>query len=195
MTIRELVAALGVTTTAIRLQVDRLVGDGVLAVQKRGGRRGRPSDVFRLTEHGWSLVRHQYDRFLELLLAELADQEGVERVAELVGRVALRLADSYAERITGATMEERLTSWTELLREQDILAEVQQVDRLVVVRQCGCPYYRLARISQWFCSVHIQVLNHLMDGRVRRTRCVAEGDTHCEFEAESNRQGAPQGAG
>ena len=71
MTVRELVKALGVTTTAVRLQVDRLVRDGILTVDKRGGRRGRPSDVFRLTERGQSLVSHKYDELIhDIVLPE-----------------------------------------------------------------------------------------------------------------------------
>jgi predicted ArsR family transcriptional regulator len=187
MTVRELVKALGVTTTAVRLQVDRLVGDGILAVDKRGGRRGRPSDVFRLTERGQSLISHQYDGLIDDILTELAKRDGKKKVSDLLGSVAVRIADRYAERVNGAaTTQEKFERLADVLREQDIHAEVSFDGGRVVLRQCGCPYYKLARSNHSICGVHIGMLRRLSGLPVKRVRCIARGDTQCEFRIETN---------
>jgi predicted ArsR family transcriptional regulator len=186
MTVRQLVDALGVTTTAVRTQVDRLVGDGILAVAKRAGQRGRPSDVFRLTDLGRSLVGHRSDQLIDHILTVLTEQEGSKKVKELLGEVALRIANGYAQRISGTTMQEKLEAFADLLRQQGIPAEVRQVGDTVIVRQCGCPYYKLARINRSICGVHVRMLNHLVGQRARRTRCLAHGHTRCEFQLKAN---------
>jgi predicted ArsR family transcriptional regulator len=186
MTVRELVGALGVTTTAVRLQVDRLVGDGILTVEKRGGRRGRPSDVFRLSDRARGLVSHQYDKLIDYMLAELTDRDGPDKVRDLLSRVAARMADGYAKRLSGDTVKDKLSMLVGVLHEQDIPAEVSEEGDRLILRQCGCPYFKLARTNRAICGVHIRVLNRLAGEQVRRVRCLAHGDTRCEFEVKSN---------
>jgi len=187
MTVGELVEALGVTTTAVRQQVDRLGGDGVLAVSKRGGRRGRPCDVFALTEHGRTLFKHKYDEMLGHILRELTEQQGRHEVGKLLRDVGVRMADSYADRLGAGAPKERMQVLVELLVEQGIAAEVDENrgdenGKVAVLRQFSCPYYEVAKRERAVCGVDEQMLSRLLGPGLRRTRCLADGDTCCEFE-------------
>jgi DeoR family transcriptional regulator, suf operon transcriptional repressor len=186
MTVRELVDALGVTTTAIRLQVDRLVGDGILTATKRSRGRGRPSDVFSLTERGLNLVQPRYDLLLGHLIEELANDVGTDRVVQILSRVAARMADGFAGRVNGATVQERLANLVQLWQEQGIPVVVRYEGNHIILRQCGCPYYKVARGNRTICRMDARMMSQLVGRPVRQTQCLHDGHTACEFQISGN---------
>ena len=66
LSIKEIEAALGVTTTAVRQQLVTLMTTGMVTAETVREKRGRPHAVYRLTEKGQALFAHGYE---ELALA------------------------------------------------------------------------------------------------------------------------------
>ncbi|NLG44544.1 MAG: MarR family transcriptional regulator, partial [Phycisphaerae bacterium] len=75
-TIAELVAALGVTTTAVRQQVNRLVARRWLIRTRRRQGPGRPADVFALSDDARRMLGGQAEELSRLLLEQIAEMPG-----------------------------------------------------------------------------------------------------------------------
>ena len=78
MTIAQLVESTGVTTTAIRQQVDRLVFEGWLVREGRRGGLGRPAHVMSVSNQTKRLFGQQSDD-----LARMAEATGRGRISGL----------------------------------------------------------------------------------------------------------------
>lgn len=191
MTIRELVDTLDVSTTAVRQQVDRLVGQGILRAFKRGGKRGRPSDVFAMTDRGHDMFTHRCDEILGVVLAELVKDGGEDETKELLRRVGNNLASTFADRIRVMQPQAgkaktngwkgRLRSYMGYLAENGIPADVQERGERVVFRQYCCPYHRIAKNEPVICTMDVHMLTELIGRPVAHSQCILDGGVACEF--------------
>ena len=71
LSIKEIEAALGVTTTAVRQQLVTLMTTGMVTAETVREKRGRPHAVYRLAEKGQELFAHGYDELALALLEEI----------------------------------------------------------------------------------------------------------------------------
>ena len=71
LSIKEIEAALGVTTTAVRQQLVTLMTTGMVTAETVREKRGRPHAVYRLAEKGQELFAHGYEELALALLEEI----------------------------------------------------------------------------------------------------------------------------
>jgi len=180
---------LGVTATAVRQRLDRLLKDGVVsrALPAPGGAgRGRPAHRYRLTEKGRRLGG---DNFRDLALVlwrtlRTADDPAVRR--GLLARVGSSLAGLYRDQISGATTHERLESVAALLRERRIACGVDEPSPAVglnVLTTHACPYPDLAEQDRGICAAERAMLEELVGADVRLSECRLDGADCCRFTA------------
>ncbi len=183
--ISELVAAMGVTATAVRQRLARLMGQGLIERRELRASRGRPSHQYQLTERG---QRQMGSNFADLALA-LWDEIRKIREPEvrngLMGRVAQTLATKYAPQIHGVTAAERMTSIARLLADRDVPFNVTTVDSLPVLTAQACPYPQLAQQDRGICSVEKMLFSQLVGENVRLSDCRLDGATCCTFEVKA----------
>jgi predicted ArsR family transcriptional regulator len=191
-TIKELENALGVTATAVRQQVSSLLANGYIEqhVERRG--RGRPRHVYSLTPKGRSLFPHHYDEFTNSLLREILLTEGPDKVQELLGRLSRRMAEQYAQQISGQAAAERAIALTELLNAKGILAEVCCGPDGIVFCEYTCPYYELAREHRAICDMEEDMITHVIRHPVVLVACTLDGHHGCQFRVEEAEPDARQ---
>jgi predicted ArsR family transcriptional regulator len=71
LSIKEIEAALGVTTTAVRQQLVTLMTTGMVMAKTVREKRGRPHAVYRLAAKGQELFAHGYEDLALALLEEV----------------------------------------------------------------------------------------------------------------------------
>lgn len=146
--IGDMASRMGVTATAVRQRLDRLMRAGLIGrttiagnvageaphdVQstgvtdgKRSARlRGRPSHVYSLTEKG---QRTGGDNFRDLALVLWRELRSVrEPVVRqgLISRIGSAMASMYRDEVSGDTPRERLESAAKLLQERNISCGVE----------------------------------------------------------------------
>lgn len=188
----ELAEALGVTATAVRQRLERLMRDGVVAREVVRGAaegqrpRGRPAFVYRLTEKG---RRAGGDNFRDLAMVLWREVRGVaspEVRRGLVSRIGAAMADLYRPHVAGATVAERLDGAAGLLRSRDIACSVTPADaasgRLAVLTSHVCPYPDLAEQDRGICAAERLMLQGLVGAGVRLASCRLDGADTCRFE-------------
>jgi len=181
MTIADFVELLGVTTTAVRQQVNRLVAEGWLVRSQRHGGQGRPADVFSVSERVKRLFSEWRDEFSKLLLEELTEVEGPARSRMILQGVGRRMAEQRRRFVGGGSPVERLRRLAELLSREGVLAEADGSQGDVHLAVFTCPYRGLAQEHPEICEMELETFSELVGGKVRRRRCVLDGHERCEF--------------
>jgi len=195
--IDTLASELGVTATAVRQRLDRLMeaglvsrsrADEVVAESHSRRPRGRPSHVYSLTEKG---RRTQGDNFRDLALVlwqEIRSIQHPEIRRGLLTRIGSAMADQHRASVTGDTARERFESVACILRDRQIVCDVSQsagagTSTLAVLTSHSCPYPELSDRDRGICSAERLMLQELVGTAVQLSECRLDGGSCCRFTA------------
>ena len=118
-------AELGVTATAVRNRLSRLVGAGLVERHAEHGGRGRPRHVYRASLEAHRRLGQNYADLAVVLWDELmrnVEDRKLRRV--LFGRITDRLAELYRAEVRGIGWQERLEQLGTALHGRGIETEV-----------------------------------------------------------------------
>lgn len=192
-TIAELVAALGVTTTAVRQQVNRLVARRWLIRTRRRQGPGRPADVFALSDDARRMLGGQAEELSRLLLEQIAEMPGRGRRRALLQAVSNRMAQNAQQFVGDGPPGERLRRLADHLSREGVLAEAETgrgAQRLTVYT---CPFYGVAVAHREVCDMERAAFSTLLGDALALERCVLDGHEHCEFRSRGAARGAVRG--
>ena len=106
MTVAEMVDALGVTPTAIRNRLTRLVGSGMVERKSESGHRGRPKHTYQASVEAHKKLGQNYADLAVALWGELMQAVEDRKLRRLLfGRVTDRLAEQYRGQVLGEGWE------------------------------------------------------------------------------------------
>lgn len=186
-TIAELKDALGVTATAIRQRLARLMDDGLIDRSRVGGGRGRPRHEYRLTSAGTRAAGDSYDQLAQVLWEEVRSIQQPEVRRGLLGRIADRLAALYKQQVTGETLEARMSSLAGMMAGREVAFEVDRSGELPVLTALSCPFPDLAEQDRSVCSMERMLLAEVLGEPLQLSACRLDGGNCCTF--------APAGGG
>src|SRR5215211_2293460 len=109
-TVKDLEELMGISTTAVREHLTHLQAKNLVTTRLVRNGPGRPHAVYSLTAEAHSLFPKEYDKLTNLLLREIASQEGPARLQGLLDAVGARLAEEYSVQVAGEGIEERLVA-------------------------------------------------------------------------------------
>src|SRR3954449_3875792 len=93
--VKGLEAELGVSTNAVREQLQHLMAAELITVSKVRNGAGRPAHVYSLSDKAQGLFPQASDVLLRLLLETLVQHDGVAGTQRVLNAVAERLADDF----------------------------------------------------------------------------------------------------
>jgi predicted ArsR family transcriptional regulator len=184
MTVAQFEEALGVTATAVRQRLNRLLALGYVERDAEGTRgRGRPSYRYRLTMAG---RRNAGVNFADLAIAlwqELRSLKDRDVQRGLLQRIAQRLQAGYRTAAEGATLDQRMEAVAKIFRDRQIPFEVQhRPGQLPVLTALACPYPELADEDRTICAMERMLISDLLEHPVTLERCRLNGSKVCTFE-------------
>lgn len=180
-----LTEATGVTPTAVRQRLVRLMGAGLVDRQISRAGRGRPSHRYALTEKG---RRQAGGNFADLAIAlwrEVRAVENAEVRQGLFQRIAKTMATMYGPQIAGATTVERMRSVARVFAERNVPFTVDESGPLPVLTAEACPYPELAEQDRGICALERMMFSELVGDGLRLTDCRLDGEDCCRFEPKS----------
>ena len=184
MSVNRLAKLTGVTATAVRQRLNRLMEKGLIQrVLSRAG-RGRPSYRYELTEKG---LRQTGANFADLCIAlweEVRLISDPEVRQGLVRRLAARMAAKYSDDVHGLTKLDRMRSLSELLSKREIPLSVDESGDLPVLQAEFCPYPDLAEADREICSLERLMYEELIGEDLRLTGCRLDGAECCTFQTK-----------
>jgi DeoR family transcriptional regulator, suf operon transcriptional repressor len=178
-TVKDLEEVLGVSTTAVREHLTHLQARDLVATRLVRSGPGRPHLAYFLTSKAQSQFPKQYDTLINLLLREIAGQEGPERLQLILDAVAGRLADEYGAHAPGEELADRLEALRGALEAHGIPAEVMPADDGVEV--FACPYLDVAQEHASVCAMELRMVEQLLGEHVALEGTIREGRRSCHF--------------
>lgn len=180
-TVKELGAALQLTSTGIRQHLTVLERDGLIRASEERGRVGRPALVYSLTARAESLFPKNYDQLAVSLLEQTRTLSGGDGLQSLLHHVAGSLAAPHMSRVEGKPLEERVEETAAVLREEGSLADAGRDGTDLIVREYTCPYDSVARQNSAVCVLHVDFVGRLSGGDVKLTTSLLRGDRACTY--------------
>ncbi len=180
--IGQLTEQMGVTRTAIRQRLSRLMDGGLVSRESAQPHRGRPSHRYSLTEKG---RREAGDNFHDLAVAlwqEVRSVKDPEVRNGLLQRVAKSVAGLYADRVTATESAGRMQQVADLMRERSVPFSVEGSPELPVLTAWACPYPTLAEQDRGVCAMENMVFTELVGEKVKLSECRLDGGTLCRFQ-------------
>lgn len=181
MTIRQIVDDLGVTTTAVRSQVNRLESEGWVERSQRRGGAGRPADVFRLTPRGRRLFSSRAEDTVAALIEAAFDKLGPAGTRNLLRGVGHRLAERSRGAVGVGSAEERIEKLARKLGDDGDLAESDNQDGRLKLAVFTCPYEGVADNHREICEMERQAFSELVGRPLRLSKRRPDGHRCCEF--------------
>ncbi|MFM8290363.1 MAG: helix-turn-helix transcriptional regulator [Planctomycetia bacterium] len=194
--IGDLAAALGVTPTAIRQRLERLMKAGLVERAAVSRPRGRPAHAYSLTAEG----RHSGgDNFRDLALVLWREIRGVRDPAVrqgLLSRIGTAMASLYRREVSGDDPAGRLRSLAGVMRQKGVSCDVAGGDGdLAVLTSYSCPYPELAEQDRSICAAERLMLQDLVGTSVALSECRLDGGTCCRFTAGGQAADGEEAAG
>lgn len=193
--IADLAAALGVTATAVRQRLDRLMKAGLVERSTIARPRGRPAHAYRLTAAG---RKSGGDNFRDLAVVLWREIRGVREPSVrqgLVSRIGSAMAEMYRPEVQGSTVADRLESIAGLMRRRSIACGVEEATAgrggLPVLASYACPYPELAEEDRAICAAERVMLQELAGAPVALSECRLDGSSCCRFTATVGNQPQP----
>jgi predicted ArsR family transcriptional regulator len=194
MTIAEMVERLGVTPTAVRNRLTRLVGSGMVERRSEQGGRGRPRHTYQASVVAQKRLGQNYADLAVVLWDEMMRAVEDRKLRRLLfSRITERLADVYRSQLTGQEWEGRLVQLGTILHDRGIETEVTRGDgtMMPVLKQHSCPYYELAEVDRAVCAMERKMFEKVLGRGLRLSQCRLDGHRSCDFEAKPLLPGPP----
>lgn len=184
MTVSDFSTELQVTATAVRQRLTRLMAQGYIERHSTKGGRGRPSHYYSLTSKGRRKAGSNFADLAVALWKEIVLIPDMTVRRALIARVSERLAQIYAERLPGLTVEQRMEQLAALFRERRVPFTVEADESQIVLKAVSCPYPDLADRERHICAMERQLLTRLLGTSVKQRQCRLDGDECCAFEPD-----------
>jgi len=186
LTVPQLSEAMGVTATAVRQRLTRLMGQGLIErqVRREEPSRGRPSHEYSLTEQGRRKTGANFADLSIALWREIRNIKDPDVRRGLLERLAKTLAEMYGDQVDGESIEERMQAVKALFAQRGVSFAVESENQLPVLTAVTCPYPDLAEQDRSICALEKMLLSELLNENVHLTGCRLDGESCCTFEAQ-----------
>ena len=183
MTVCELTETMGVTATAVRQRLNRLMTLELVERSHAVEGRGRPSHHYVLTDKGRRSSANNLDDLAVVLWEEVQKISDAATRKRVISGAVERLAEKYDSETTGNTVEERMQSVVKLFADRQISISLESANGLPVIKVDGCPYPTLAQENNDICDMEKALLSRVIGHPIDRCQCSQDGDQCCTYEA------------
>jgi len=181
VTISALIAEMGVTATAVRQRLQRLIGEGLIQKNAERKGRGRPNHRYSLTEKGERSAGNNFADMASVLWEEIKSVEDPAIRRGLLKRIADRFVARYRDDVAGETLADRMKSLVGLMGEREIPFSIDESKSLPIISAHACPYPELAKADRGVCTMEKLMLSEILGANMRLSECRLDGATCCSF--------------
>lgn len=181
----DMAKAMGITEMAIRRHIQSMEKDGLIQSSLVRQAMGRPSYRYSLTRESDDLFPKNYPQLALDLLQELEDQPGG---SELIDRMFEgrrdKLEAKYRERMQSRSLEQRVAELSAIQNVGGYMAEWTEDETepgTYKLHEYNCPVAQVANRYRQACHCERQLFEQLLDARVERTECLADGGRRCTY--------------
>jgi len=196
MGVGELTDLLGVTATAVRQRVERLLATGLIEREKVVAGRGRPTYRYRLTVAGHQRAGADPSELVDAMWREIVAMPDTETRERLLSAVAARLGRQFHEQLrqllsksgdspagNPPTLDDRVRQLSQMLTDRSVETGVSNAGDLPVLDVGSCPFPSLTEASEdrAMCRLEEKMFSEALGHPVHLSSCRLDGDSCCQF--------------
>ncbi|MEE9593870.1 MAG: ArsR family transcriptional regulator [Candidatus Hydrothermarchaeales archaeon] len=182
LSVESLCKKLMISPTAVRQHLESLEAGGQVVRKSIKQERGRPKFAYSLTEKGEANLPKAYQEFLEWLMDELLEYEGIAGIKRLLRRAAKRNAVRYKNRFEGKTLEGKVKSLGDVLNEVGSYAEIKKSNDKFEINVYNCLFSTVAKkYDPVICEYDATFIKTTLGKPVKKIRSKTKGDKCCSF--------------
>ncbi|MFY1855990.1 helix-turn-helix transcriptional regulator [Achromobacter xylosoxidans] len=176
--------ALDVTAEAVRQQMARLYADGLVDSESRSAGRGRPTQIWFLTDAGHRRFPDTHaDMTVQMINAvrQVFGDEGVDKLISV--REAAMLAN-YRQALQGARdLAQRVDSLMRVRSAEGYMAETRRDGDDFLFIENHCPICAAAQACMGFCRSELELFRQVLgeDVRIEREEHILLGARRCAY--------------
>ena len=184
--ISDLTASLGVTATAVRQRIERLLDRGLLHREKVVAGRGRPTYKYVMTPEGHRCAGANPADLADAMWRTIVGIEDEDLRAGLLAAIASKLGQRFAKALEtdqDQSLQQRLDHLSKMMTSNQISASVSSDGNLPVLDIESCPYPSLTDASsdRAMCKLEEKMLTEALGHPVHLSSCRLDGDQCCQF--------------
>ncbi|MEX1231778.1 MAG: transcriptional regulator [Planctomycetaceae bacterium] len=180
-TVQNICAEAGVTATAVRQRLNRLLSYGYIERKRVRVGRGRPHYTYHLTSDGHRVLGEDYSILANVLWKELMHIPDETLRQQVLSRIRDAMVKQLGKGVEAENLEKRLQELQTRLLQQGFNVETSLDNGLAVLREYSCPFYDLANADPLICELERQVYEQILGVSIfLKERCI-EGHPCCEF--------------
>jgi predicted ArsR family transcriptional regulator len=189
VSVDELGDSIGVTRTAVRQHLAALIREGLVEPGRQRPSRGRPIQLFALTDAGRESFPRHYSWFAQMLVEAITEEHGTAGLRTRLGRIAAAaLAQLEQQAPRPETREERIERVATVMDQLGYDARAVPGDgALPDIEADNCVFHELATKQPEICQFDIALISGYTGGPVELHECAARGGHVCRFKFTSPR--------
>ncbi|MCS7223307.1 MAG: helix-turn-helix domain-containing protein [Armatimonadetes bacterium] len=179
-TATEIGKCLGISRVAVHHHLKALGEVGWVASEVVRGRKGRPAEVFSLTQKAQeSLFPRRYDQLAKLVLESVGSDFGDDYLLELFRRHRRSLFDPFLG--SECPLSEKVKALADYLDHEGYLVKFEERDDGYVLILHNCPIEMVAKAYPQACTAELEMLQLVTGTTVERPCHQAKGDNCCLY--------------
>jgi predicted ArsR family transcriptional regulator len=183
--IPDIAKVLDVTVEAVRQQMVKLQSDGLVDAESRPAGRGRPTQIWRLTDAGHARFPDTHAEMTVQMISAVITVFGEKGMDQLIGAREEAMRANYREAMLGArSLKTKLERLVEIRSREGYMAEFRPEGEGFLFIENHCPICTAARACTGFCRSELQLFEEVLgtDASVSRVEHVLAGARRCAYQ-------------
>jgi len=177
-------AELGMTAEGARLQLLKLAEEGIVAAATESKGVGRPTQVWTLTQKGYTYFPDTHARLTVQLIDTIKEKLGPDVLHTVIDAHEKTTNEKYTAALKGIhALPEKIARLTEIKRSEGYLAEWTKDEDGYSLIENHCPIHDAAATCNGFCKAELNTLQKVLGKNVSvsRTSHILSGERRCVY--------------
>lgn len=177
-------AELGITTEGARFQLLKLATEGMVVAHNESKGRGRPQQIWSLTEAGQARFPDTHAELTVKLILKMRETLGQQALDDVIDANTKDNIDRYTEEMQGAKdLEDRVKALAAIRDSEGYMAEYRRDGEGFLLIENHCPICAAATICQNFCKSELKTFESALGKgvSVKRIDHIVSGARRCAY--------------
>jgi predicted ArsR family transcriptional regulator len=173
-----------VTTEGARFHLLKLEKEGLVQSRKEVKGRGRPKQIWSITEKGHARFPDTHAELTVNLISIMRETLGDESVDKVIDSHEKRMLSRYTDEIDlDSDLETRIKQLVDIRSRDGYMAEYEKNNGGFILIENHCPICSAAKICQGFCRAELNIFQAILGKHVQieRTEHIVKGERRCAY--------------
>lgn len=175
---------MGVTTEGARFHLLKLEKEGLVKSRSEAKGRGRPKQIWSLTEKGHSRFPDRHADITVHLISAIRQTLGEEALNKVLDSHERSILERYSRELVDMnTLEEKISKLAEIRSREGYMAHYTREEEVFFLVEDHCPICAAATACQNFCRAELNIFREVLgkDVDIRREEHIVSGARRCAY--------------